>query len=93
MKFLDVFAGCTPIGRTTTRHDAIKQRAFLLNSMNNLVRELNDEEYYYSCWIDLVPDEAEFEDFINIAERDEDFAEVVERFLSIMAHVKNEEDN
>lgn len=63
-----------------------KTMAEILKAMDTLVRGLNDEDAYYDHWIWLVPDEATDEDFMDIAEDNEDINEVVEQFLLIMNH-------
>ena len=47
----------------------VEDRKFeLVKSMNTIVKELNNEEAYYGSWIYIVPDEADDEDFRDIAE-------------------------
>ena len=63
-----------------------EKMAHLLECMNDIVKGLNDETAYYENWIWLVPDEADKEDFMDIAEDNEDISEVVDQFLSIINH-------
>ncbi len=81
MKFLRVFAD---IVNPTDRVE-------ILQNMHNLVVMLNDEDFYYQYWIEVVPDMPTKEDFIDIAENDEIYTEVVKTFLDIMTIVRRDE--
>lgn len=61
-----------------TRETRIK----ILSAMHELVINLNNENAYYS-WIYIVPDGADMEDIIDIAEDDELYADAVELFKKI----------
>lgn len=66
-----------------------KERAEFVQSMNNVVKHLNDENAYMH-WITVVPDEAEQVDFEDIADDEELFDEVVYLFKNIMErYLKN----
>ena len=66
-----------------------KERAEFVQSMNNVVKHLNDENAYMH-WITVVPDEAEQADFEDIANDEELFDEVVYLFKNIMEqYLKN----
>ena len=66
-----------------------KERAEFVQSMNNVVKHLNDENAYMH-WITVVPDEAEQEDFEDIADDEELFDEAVYLFKNIMErYLKN----
>lgn len=66
-----------------------KERAEFVQSMNNVVKHLNDENAYMH-WITVVPDEAEQADFDDIADDEELFDEVVYLFKNIMErYLKN----
>jgi len=66
-----------------------KERAEFVQSMNNVVRHLNDENAYMH-WITVVPDEAEQADFEDIADNEELFDEAVYLFKNIMErYLKN----
>lgn len=66
-----------------------KERAEFVQSMNNVVRHLNDENAYMH-WITVVPDEAEQADFEDIADDEELFDEAVYLFKNIMErYLKN----
>ena len=66
-----------------------KERAEFVQSMNNVVKHLNDENAYMH-WITVVPDEAEQADFEDIADDEELFDEVVYLFKNIMKrYLKN----
>ena len=66
-----------------------KERAEFVQSMNNVVKHLNDENAYIH-WITVVPDEAEQADFEDIADDEELFDEAVYLFKSIMErYLKN----
>lgn len=66
-----------------------KERAEFVQSMNNVVKHLNDENAYMH-WITVVPDEAEQTDFEDIADDEELFDEVVYLFKNIMErYLKN----
>lgn len=67
----------------------MKERAEFVQSMNNVVKHLNDENAYMH-WITVVPDEAEQADFEDIAYDEELFDEVVYMFKNIMElYLKN----
>ena len=61
-----------------------KEKFELVKSMNTIVKALNNEEAYYGSWIYLVPDEADDEDFQEIAEDEELFSSVVRCFKGNM---------
>lgn len=66
-----------------------KERAEFVQSMNNVVKHLNDENAYMH-WITVVPDEAEQADFEDIADDEELFDEAVYLFKNIMErYLKN----
>lgn len=66
-----------------------EERAEFVQSMNNVVKHLNDENAYMH-WITVVPDEAEQADFDDIADDEELFDEVVYLFKNIMErYLKN----
>lgn len=66
-----------------------KERAEFVQSMNNVVKHLNDENAYMH-WIMVVPDEAEQADFEDIADDEELFDEAVYLFKNIMErYLKN----
>ena len=66
-----------------------KEKAEFVQSMNNVVKHLNDENAYMH-WITVVPDEAEQADFEDIADDEELFDEVVYLFKNIMErYLKN----
>lgn len=62
------------------------RRFELIKSMNTIVKELNNEEAYYGMWIYIVPDEADDEDFHDIAEDEELFIDTINCFKKIMKH-------
>lgn len=59
------------------------QRRLLVKSMNEIVRQLNNEDAY-SEWIVVVPDEANDDDFEYIAQEDELYTDATKLFLRIM---------
>ena len=65
----------------------ITSRAILLAKLNSIMRMMNDE-LAYMTWIEVVPDEATFEDFKDIASDDKFFAEVLEEFQRLFALYK-----
>lgn len=66
-----------------------KERAEFVQSMNNVVKHLNDENAYMH-WITVVPDEAEQADFEDIADDEELFDEAVYLFKNIIErYLKN----
>lgn len=66
-----------------------KERAEFVQSMNDIVRHLNDENAY-SRWIEVVPDGAEQANFEYIADEEELFDETVYLFKNIMKrYLKN----
>ena len=67
----------------------MKERAEFVQSMNDVVKHLNDENAYMH-WITVVPDESEQADFEDIADDEELFDEVVYLFKNIMErYLKN----
>ena len=66
----------------------IKEKIAELKSMTEDIKKLNDCEAYMS-WIFLVPDEADEEDYHDIAADKEDYNEAVERYNHLMNIYKN----
>lgn len=56
----------------------------IVRSMHLIVSSLNDETAYYDEWIHIVPDEPTEEDFFDIANDEEIFAQTISFFKSIM---------
>lgn len=56
-------------GMSTTR-EAL-ERYEVLKAMNLLAKVTNNEEFYYNHWIYIVPDEADDEELLDIAEDDQ----------------------
>lgn len=54
----------------------------VLNSMNTIVQSMNNEEAYM-VWITVVPDAADRDDLMEIAEDDGLFAQAVNHFYEI----------
>lgn len=63
---------------------SINHRAAIVRSMNTLVLSLNNEEPLFSSWLYIVPDEATEDDFVQIAEDEDLFIDVVDTFKDIM---------
>lgn len=59
------------------------QRRLLIQSMNEIVSWLNNEEAYGE-WITVVPDMATDDDFEYIAQEDELYTDATKLFLRIM---------
>lgn len=64
-----------------TRQDRFQ----IMKCMNYLVKSLNNEEAYYDRWIYLVPDEADDEDLMYIAEHTDLYREACELFRDLVA--------
>lgn len=64
-----------------------KEKFFMLKSMNELVKCINDETAYYGSWILIVPDEASDEELADIAsdEDDEIYADACKLFAKLVA--------
>ncbi len=62
----------------------INERVYLLECMNNVVINLVDESFYYDSWVLVVPDGADKDDFITIAEDDTLFDLACKTFMKIM---------
>lgn len=67
-----------------TKQDLLVLRMNLVGGMNEYIKCLNDETAYYDYWIELVPDEATEDDLQDIAESDELFRAVCERFAMLV---------
>lgn len=63
----------------------IAKRVELLETMNNVMININDENYYLA-WIYIYPDGATNEDNLEIASDDETFTEVLEHYAGIISH-------
>ena len=59
------------------------ERYKLMKAMNTIVRTMNNEDAYYE-WINIVPDEADDNELMDIAQDDELFADSCNAFKSIM---------
>lgn len=59
------------------------ERYKLMKAMNTIVRAMNNEDAYYE-WINTVPDEADDNELMDIAQDDELFADSCDAFKSIM---------
>lgn len=72
---------------TPLRTSFVESRTILLAKLNSIIKMMNDEEAYMT-WIYLVPDEADWSDFNDIAEDDKMFEEVLEAFIRIFSNYK-----
>lgn len=72
---------------TPLRTSFVESRTILLAKLNSIIKMMNDEEAYMT-WIYLVPDEAGWSDFNDIAEDDKMFEEVLEAFIRIFSNYK-----
>lgn len=62
----------------------LADRINCLRAMNTLIQSANDETVYFN-WINIVPDQAEEDDFVEIAMNQPDtFAEACGLFLRLM---------
>ena len=62
----------------------VQERFEALKSMNNIIVNMNDESAYTS-WIHIIPDEADDDELMEIAEEDEEsFDDAVHAFIEIM---------
>ena len=59
------------------------ERYELMKAMNTIICAMNDEDAY-SYWINIVPDCAENDDLMDIAQNDELFADACNAFKSAM---------
>ena len=64
--------------------DIEKRKFELLKSMNTIVQALNNEDAYFGSWRYVVPDEADDEDFRDIAKDEDLFVHTVNCFKRIM---------
>lgn len=63
----------------------VVERYEALKAMNFLVKSLNDESAYYNIWCYVIPDEADNDELLDIAENDMDsFADACKTFRAIM---------
>ncbi len=62
----------------------IVEKTKMVEAMHLLVKALNDEDAY-DCWCNIVPDGADTNDLVDIAEDEDLFRETCEAFRSIMA--------
>lgn len=60
-----------------------KYKAEKLEAMHNIMIYIDDEDYYYT-WINLIPDKATKEDFIEIAKDEAFYKEAEEAFKKLM---------
>lgn len=60
-----------------------KYKAQKLEAMHNMMLYIDDEDYYYT-WINLIPDCATKEDFIEIAEDEAFYKEAEELFKKLI---------
>ena len=64
---------------------AVQEKFEALKAMNLLVKSLNNEGAYYGIWTYVIPDEADDDELLDIAENDpESFEEAVKCFKNIM---------
>lgn len=61
----------------------IQQRAAVLASMDHVIRTANHEDAY-ETWILVVPDQADDDDFVSIAEDDEEFEYACKTFVRLI---------
>lgn len=63
----------------------LQDRVNLVKNMNEIVKSLNDESFYWGTWAHVVPDEADESDFQEIAQDEELFDLVCEKFCKIIS--------
>ena len=62
----------------------VQERFDVLRSMNTIIKSMNDESAY-TAWIHIIPDEADDDELMEIAEEDEEsFEDAVRAFMEIM---------
>ena len=66
-----------------------EEREELLKKMDSIIGSLDNEEYYY-CWIQYVPDCPKEEDYYQIATDEELWNDTVQAFFLIMCEVHKE---
>lgn len=68
-------------GKSTTKE--VLERFEALKAMNLLAKLCNDEGFYYNHWIYVIPDEADDDEMLEIAEDDEDtYSDAVRCFIN-----------
>lgn len=72
----------------------VQERFEALKSMNTIIKSMNDESAY-DAWIYIIPDEADDDELMEIAEKDEDifkdacnlFAKLIKRYMKYGLYV------
>lgn len=75
----------------------VQERFETLKSMNTIIKSMNDESAY-NTWIYLIPDGADDDELMEIAEEDEDifkdacdlFAELIKRYMKYGLYIDGE---
>lgn len=74
---------------TTIATFTVASRIEQLRFMHTLMCLANDENIYYGSWIYTVPDEPSEDDFLSIAVDDEEYNEVFDLFVKLIAKKGN----
>lgn len=62
-----------------------QERFEALKSMNTIIKSMNDETAYYNVWIACIPDEADDDELMDIAENDDEtFKEACDLFAYLV---------
>lgn len=61
----------------------VQRKAKVVEAMHSIMCNANDE-YAYDEWIWVVPDGADYDDFVSIAEDDDTYVEVCELFARLV---------
>ena len=62
----------------------VQERFDVLKGMDTIIKSMNDESAY-TAWIHIIPDEADDDELMEIAEEDEEsFDDAVHAFMEIM---------
>ena len=75
----------------------VQERFEALKSMNTIIKSMNDESAY-SAWIWIIPDEADDDELMEIAEEDEEsfeeacklFANLVKKYMKYGLYIDGE---
>lgn len=71
--------------------ERVRDKFEALKAMDTLAKAVNDESFYYGRWIELIPDEADDEELLEIAqEDDETFSDAVRCFINYFSEYAQE---
>ena len=75
-----------------------QERFEALKSMNTIIKSMNDETAYYNAWLCIIPDEADDDELMEIAEEDDEtfreacntFAYLVQKYTKYGLYIDGE---